>query len=179
MGMNDELKEAAARVSRGDDDAFRLIVEQTSDSLVRLGARMLSNPTDAEDVVQEAYVRAYRALVEQKFDGRSGVRTWLYRIVTNLAIDELRRGPKRERRMDVELDGIDGGLGSAEARVALAELDEYLRGLPPEQRVAITLSVLEGLSNAEIAEVMSCSEGAVEQRLVRARATLRGKEQGT
>jgi RNA polymerase sigma-70 factor, ECF subfamily len=177
MGANDELKEAAARVSRGDDDAFRIIVEQTSDSLVRLGARMLANPSDAEDIVQEAYVRAYRALVEQKFDGRSSVRTWLYRIVTNLAIDELRRGPKRKQQMDVELEGIGGGLGSAEAWVALAELGEYLRELPPEQRAALTLSAVEGLSNAEIAEVMSCSEGAVEQRLVRARATLRAKEQ--
>jgi RNA polymerase sigma-70 factor (ECF subfamily) len=177
MESKKELEEAAARVASGDEGAFRFIVEQTSDSLIRLGARMLSSVEGAEDVVQEGYVRAYRALVDGKFDGRSSVRTWLYRIVTNLAIDELRRSPRREKRVtDVELERATTDRGSAEARVALLEIEELLRELPPDQRAALTLSALEGLTNAEIAQVMSCSEGAVEQRLVRARVTLRARE---
>lgn len=136
---------------------------------------MLGNVTDAEDVVQEAFVRAHRSLVEGQFDGRSSLETWLYRIVSNLALDQLRqrkrRGPAVEA-MD-EMMSVDGG--SAETRLALRELDDWMGDLAPEQRVALVLSAIEGLSNSEIAKVMNCSEGAVEQRLVRARAALRQK----
>ncbi len=176
MGNESDLEEAAHRVAAGETEAFRVIVEHTIDSLLRLATRLMSNPTDAEDVVQEGFVRAYRALLDGKFDGRSSVRTWLYRIVSNLSIDRLRR-PRREQPMtDAVLETTAYSGGSAELRVALRELEELMGELGAEQRVALSLSVLEGLSNAEIASVLECSEGAVEQRLVRARAALRRRE---
>lgn len=136
---------------------------------------MLGNVTDAEDVVQEAFVRAHQAIVESRFDGRSSLETWLYRIVSNLALDQLRQRKRRGPAVEAndEMMAVEGC--SAETRLALRELDDWMSDLAPEQRVALVLSAIEGLSNSEIANMMSCSEGAVEQRLVRARAALRQK----
>ena len=136
---------------------------------------MLGNLADAEDLVQEALVKAHRALSDGQFDGRSSVETWLYRIVTNLALDQLRS----RRRRGTQVEAVDEMLptdgASAESRIALRELDEWMNALAPEQRVCLVLSAIEGFSNAEIAVMMNTSEGSVEQRLVRARVTLREK----
>lgn len=137
---------------------------------------MLGQLAEAEDVVQDAYVKAFDALSAGKFDGRSRVETWLYRIVTRQAIDALRARKRRPKPTDVGLDVATDAHLAIESRVALAELDAWLSVLPDDQRAALVLSTLEGLSNAEVARVMDCSEGAVEQRLVRARATLRNQE---
>jgi RNA polymerase sigma-70 factor (ECF subfamily) len=127
---------------------------------------------DGEDVVQEAYLKAYRGLSEGRFDGRAQLRTWLGRIVVNTALDAL-RSRKRAPTPRADLpEGADTN-ASAETRAALAELDAWLATLPPEQRVAIVLKSVEGYTSAEIAAALGCSEGAVEQRLVRARASLR------
>lgn len=118
-------------------------------------------------------MKAHRAIVDGKFDGKSRVETWLYRIVTNTAIDVLRSGKRRERPTDVLPDTGWDGAAAAEARIALAELAKRLEALPEDQRVAIVLKNVEGLSSGEVAEVLGTTEGAVEQRLVRARAALR------
>jgi RNA polymerase sigma-70 factor, ECF subfamily len=136
---------------------------------------MLGNVTDAEDLVQEAFMKAHRALLDRQFDGRSSVETWLYRIVTNLALDQLRSKKRRGASVEPNDEMMSEDGNSAEARVALRELDGWVSGLPPEQRVALVLSAMEGFSNAEIAVMMNCSEGSVEQRLVRARTALRQK----
>ncbi len=167
------LDEAVERVLRGDAAAFQRIVDATGDQLVRLSARILGSVEDAEDAVQEAYLKAYRALLEGQFDRRSSVKTWLYRIATNTSLDALRSRKSRQAVLDVAVG--EAGVENAEARLALSELAGWLSVLPDEQRVAIILSAVEGLSSAEIGEVLGCSEGAVEQRLVRARATLRRK----
>jgi RNA polymerase sigma-70 factor, ECF subfamily len=171
----DQLEEAARRVAQGDASAFQIIVSGTSDRLVRLGARLLGNVSDGEDVVQEAYVKAYRALLAGQFDGRSSVSTWLYRIVTRSALDALRGRKRQEKASDTLSEPSLDGLAAAEARVAVAELADWLSVLPDEQRVALVLKSVEELSTPEIARILECSEGAVEQRLVRARATLRDK----
>lgn len=168
-----DLKEDVDAVVRGDTARFRRIVLATSQKLVRLAARITGSVEDGEDVVQEAYMKAYRALVEGRFDGRSRVETWLYRIVANTAIDSLRSGRKKPRNLDSIPEQSWDGSGAAEARVALSELDSLLAGLPHDQRTAIVLKGVEGLSSAEIAEITGTTEGAVEQRLVRARATLK------
>jgi RNA polymerase sigma-70 factor (ECF subfamily) len=134
----------------------------------------MGNVADAEDVVQEAYVKAYRAIVAGQFDGRSRVETWLYRIVVNGTIDAKRSRqrapvPTDDAALDVSWDGA----ASAEARLALVELSELLGGLPAEQRAAVVLKSVEGFSAAETAEMLGTSEGAVEQLLVRARAALK------
>jgi RNA polymerase sigma-70 factor, ECF subfamily len=175
----DPIEEAAARVARGDSAAFDEIVEATSAKLVRLAARMMGSVEEGEDVVQEAYLKAYRSLTDGGFDGRSRVVTWLSRIVTNLAIDALRSQKRRAKGpTDAGVEPAWDGASFAEARVALAELNVWLGALPADQRAALTLKAVESLSSNEIAEIMGCTEGAVEQLLVRARAALRKRRDG-
>jgi RNA polymerase sigma-70 factor (ECF subfamily) len=138
---------------------------------------MLGSVADAEDVVQEAYVKAYRALTTGEFDGRANVSTWLYRIVTNQAIDAMRSRVRRPKPTDTADESISD-LASAEQTLALAELEDWLGELPPDQRAALIMKTVEGMTSPEIAEIMQCSEGAVEQRLVRARAALRKRSEG-
>ena len=171
----DTLEKAVDRVLSGDRAAFQQIVAATSQKLVRLGARIMGNQADAEDVVQEAYVKAYRALSAGEFDRRASPGTWLYRIVVNGAIDAKRSRKRRPQATDELVEPGWDGAAFAEARLALAEIDEWLAELPPDQRAALVLQSMEGLNNTEIAKIMGVSEGAVEQRLVRARATLRQK----
>ena len=169
----EDLAEAVRRVVDGDAAAFRQIVRATSGRLVRLAARLVGNLEDGEDVVQEAYVKAHEAMVSGGFDGRSRVETWLYRIVTNTAIDALRSGKRREKPADTMPDVGWDGAAAAEARLALGELDAVMSTLPVDQRAALVLKSVEGLSGPEIAQILGITEGAVEQRLVRARATLK------
>jgi RNA polymerase sigma-70 factor (ECF subfamily) len=169
-----ELEEACMRVAQGEASAFAAIVRGTEAQLYRMAARMLADDGEAEDVVQAAYLSAYRALVAGQFDRRAGVMTWLYRIVTNAAIDALRARRARHALavQDVDMES-QGSADAALLRVALRELAQWLDELPPEQRVAVILKEMEGMTSGEIARVLECSEGAIEQRLVRARATLR------
>jgi RNA polymerase sigma-70 factor (ECF subfamily) len=138
---------------------------------------MLGSVADAEDVVQEAYVKAYRALTTGEFDGRANVSTWLYRIVTNQAIDAMRSRVRRPKPTDTADESISD-LASAEQKLALTELEDWLGELPPDQRAALIMKTVEGMTSPEIAEIMQCSEGAVEQRLVRARTALRKRSEG-
>ena len=173
----DTLEKAVDRVLSGDRSAFQQIVDATSQKLVRLGARIMGNQADAEDVVQEAYVKAYRALTAGEFDRRASLNTWLYRIVVNGAIDAKRSRKRRAEASDEQVDPGWDGAARAEARLALSELDDWLRALPADQRAALVLQSMEGLNNTEIAKILGVSEGAVEQRLVRARAALRQKRE--
>jgi RNA polymerase sigma-70 factor (ECF subfamily) len=175
-----DLERAAKRLADGDDSAFAEIVDATSTKLVRMAARMVGSVADAEDVVQDAYIKAHAAITSGSFDGRSRLETWLYRIVINGAIDARRKRKRRPTDELVEETGTGAswaGAATAESTVALRELASWLGELPEEQQTALVLKAVEGMSSAEIAEVMECSEGAVEQRLVRARATLREKKQ--
>jgi RNA polymerase sigma-70 factor (ECF subfamily) len=170
------LEGAVERFLKGDAAAFQELVSATSTRLVRLSARMLGNLADAEDVVQEAYVKAYRSLLDGQFDRRAKVETWLFRIVVNAAIDARRKRVRRGPTVEVDEDTAvptQEGPSAAESRLALTELADWLGELPPEQQAALILKAVEGRESTEIAAILGCSEGAVEQRLVRARAALR------
>ncbi len=173
MVSSPDLSLVARRVRSGDTAAFRALVEHTQGDLFRLAARLLGSAADADEVLQDAYMKAYRALCDGKFDGRAGVRTWLYRVVTNTALDALRRRAVRPAGDDAELETAVDSAPGADAQMALAELARWLDELPLEQRAALVLCGFEGLTNREASAVLGISEGAVEQRLVRARATLR------
>lgn len=173
--MTADLRFLAARVANGDEAAFRGIVDQTRASMYRLAARLSGDLAEAEDALQEAYVDAYRALREGRWDGRSKVETWLYRIVTNASIDALRK--RREASDNEAREPRFDGVLAAEARLALRELDVLLRDLQPQERAALVLVAVEGLSAKAAAEALGCSEGAVEQRVVRARAALRSRQE--
>jgi RNA polymerase sigma-70 factor, ECF subfamily len=169
------LDAAARRVEAGDHAAFAVIVRETTPRLYRLAARIMADSGEAEDVLQDAYVRAFDALVAGRFDGRAGIATWIYRIVANTALDAL-RARRRRRQQAFADDSADAAVDDAArlaARAALRELGGLLEDLPADQRAAVVLKEIEGLTLNEVAEVMGCSVGAVEQRLVRARATLR------
>jgi RNA polymerase sigma-70 factor (ECF subfamily) len=94
-------------------------------------------------------------------------------VVTNTAIDSLRRKAVRPAGTDDKLEGTVARTDDPEAHMALSELSDWLADLPPDQRAAVVLKSVEGLTTPEVAKILECSEGAVEQRLVRARATLR------
>lgn len=168
-----DLSLVARRVQRGDSAAFRSLVEHTQGDLYRLAARLMGSAADAEEVLQEAYLKAYRALCDGNFDGRAAVRTWLYRVVTNSALDALRRRAVRPAGNDAGLDAAVDSAPGADVHLALAELARWLDELPLDQRAALVLCAVEGMTNREASAVLGVSEGAVEQRLVRARATLR------
>jgi RNA polymerase sigma-70 factor (ECF subfamily) len=169
-----ELDAWADAVRSGDRAAFDAIVRATERAMFRVAARLLGDYDEAGDVLQDAYVRAFEALTSGEFVGRSSVSTWLYRVVTNASLDAL-RARKRRRAVPIEEASDAGRDGAAESRIALRELGALLDALPDEQRAALVLKELEGLSTAEAAKVLGTTEGAVEQRLVRARATLRSK----
>lgn len=139
--------------------------------MFRLAARLVGNTADAEDVVQEAFVKALASLRAGEFRGQSALTTWLFRITTNVAFDRLRRvrsaQPEAPSREEPSTDG------QGDARVALRELHDAMSELPADQRAALVLKELQGLTTREVAEVLERSEGATEQLLVRARDTLR------
>lgn len=167
-----------ARACRGDDAACRAFVVRYERLIFAILGRMMgaTDPAAVEDLAQETFLRAFRALHRFDADGEARLSTWLCTIATRLAIDALR---KRRPRV-----GLPRGLGEragdlrADATVERAELAQRIRAaletLPPDQRAVVLLRACDGLSYAEIAERLSCSPGTVASRLGRARATLRG-----
>jgi RNA polymerase sigma-70 factor (ECF subfamily) len=168
------LLDLQRRFARGDEGAFPELMDATGGRLYRLARRLLGERGEVEDVLQEGYLRAFGALPNERFETESGVYTWLCRVVTNLSIDLLRKG-MRTPIPDPPSEAPDP-VRQTEARTRLRRLQTWISELPAEQRAALVLKELEGLSNSEVAQVLGCSEGSVEQRLVRARRTLREKE---
>ena len=168
----------------GDRAEFARLVDKYSPFVYRLGLKMLNSPQDAEDVLQETFIKAYRHL--QGFDGRARVSTWLFRIATNEALMLLRKKhpdtisvnePWENELEDQEpLQIVDwcclpeAELMSEEARESL---DRAVDSLPASLRVIFLLREIEGLSTRDTAEVLNLSEAAVKTRLSRARLKLR------
>jgi len=168
----------------GDKAEFARVVEAYSGVIYRLAIKMLENPQDAEDVLQETFIKAYRNL--PRFDGRSSLSTWLYRIATNEALMLIRRRKHVFIPIDEPSDADDQEqmpvqivdwcclpepeLMSGEA---LAYMDQAVDKLPHRLRVVFLLRDIEGLSTQETAEVLDLSEAAVKTRLSRARMRLR------
>lgn len=168
----------------GDKAKFAQLVEMYSPMIYRLGLKMLNNNQDAEDILQETFIKAYRHISD--FDGRSSISTWLYRIATNEALMLIRR--KRPEEISFEApspnqDELQEPLQivdwcclpeeeflSAEGR---ARLDQAVDQLPASMKVVFILRDLEGLSTKETAQVLDISETAVKTRLSRARLRLR------
>ncbi|MFF0744839.1 RNA polymerase sigma factor [Streptomyces sp. NPDC004111] len=164
----------AVRAGEGDESAFEALVRRHGPDLLRLATRMLGSATEAEDAVQEAFVSAWRSLPE--FRGDAAFRTWMYRIVTNRCLNQL-----RSRRPTTDLDAVPeqeapGHEGSpardAEAGAGLRELSRVLDGLSPEQRACWLLREMHGLSYEEIADTVGSSPQAVRGRMFRARRAL-------
>lgn len=168
----------------GDRPEFAKLVEEYSPMIYRLGLKMLNNPQDAEDILQETFIKAYKHI--GKFDGRSSISTWLYRIATNEALMSLRK--KRPDMISFDVPSInerepqepmqivdwcclpEEEFLSSEGRL---RLDEAAERLPESLRIVFVLRDIEGLSTRETADVLDISEMAVKTRLSRARLRLR------
>ena len=171
------------RVQRGDKGAFDVLVLKYQHKVVKLVMRYVRNPAEAEDVAQEAFIKAYRALPQ--FRGESAFYTWLYRIAINTAKNAVVSRDRSPVDYDLDLQNPDesydmhGRLKDAETPEGLVLTDE-IRGtvnaaidaLPEDLRTAIVLRELEGLSYEEIAATMECPVGTVRSRIFRAREAI-------
>ena len=174
------------RVQRGDKKAFELLVSKYQRKLMRLVSRLVYDQAEAEDVVQEAFIKAYRAL--PNFRGDSAFYTWLYRIGVNTAKNHLvTQGRKTPTSTDADIEEAETfvdaeglrDINTPESLLASKQIAETVNAamssLPEELRNAITLREIEGLSYDEIAEVMLCPIGTVRSRIFRAREAIADK----
>lgn len=175
--------ELVRRAAAGERAAFDVLVKRYQKRAYAVAYGMVQGPEPALDVTQEAFVKAYQSI--RSFGGRSNFYTWLYRIVVNTAIDYLRR-EQRERTVSYDdgrqidalaaATGPQGSLSTPETSARRTEAKDAIvkaiARLPPEQRAAILLREVEGLSYKEIAAVMRCSKGTVMSRLHYARRKL-------
>jgi RNA polymerase sigma-70 factor (ECF subfamily) len=184
--MIEEYDEGAliARLKTGDRSACAECIEMHSPHVYRLALRLMGNETEAEDVMQETFLSAFRGI--GSFEGRSGLGTWLYRITYNAAMMRLRRTEPHTMSVDESLDG-DGQFAipqqlfdwcclperDFESDEVREELETAISELPESLRAVFVLRELEDLSTAETAGALDISEGAVKVRLHRARLWLR------
>ena len=178
-------KQLVERVKRGDKRAFDLLFLKYQHKIISLVGRYLRDQDEVQDVTQESFIKAYRAL--PNFRGDSAFYTWLYRIAINTAKNQL---VSRSRRPpDTDIDADDGEFQdnyavlrdneSPEDVLAMGQMESVIYraigDLPEELKVAVTLREFEGLSYDEIAEVMECPVGTVRSRIFRARAAIEKK----
>jgi len=175
------------RVQRGDKSAFDTLVLKYQLRIMKLISRYIRDHSEVQDVAQEAFIKAYRAL--PRFRGDSAFYTWLYRIAINTAKNHLVARGRRMPNVDIDaqeaeqFEGADG-LKEHATPEQLAAKDELeatifsaMEQLPDDLRTAITLREIEGLSYEEIAEAMDCPVGTVRSRIFRAREAIDKKLQ--
>ena len=171
----EELVDAARQ---GDHDAFEEIVRRTHADTFSLARRLVSDPDDARDVVQEAYLRAFKSI--RKFRGDAQFTTWLHRITANCAATHLgRRRRNRHDELDEEVAVTDHNpehdpAASADVAILRDRLEAAIADLPPRLRAVVVLRDVYDLGHAEIAAELGISESAAKVRLHRARRKLRG-----
>lgn len=178
--------ELVIRAQKGDKRAFELLVVKYQRKLARLLSRLIRDPAEVEDVAQEAFIKAYRAL--PNFRGDSAFYTWLYRIGINTAKNYLmamgRRAPTSTEVEAEEAEGYEEGeqlrdINTPESLALSREIgvtvNAAIDGLPEELRTAIQLRELEGMSYEDIARIMDCPIGTVRSRIFRAREAISDK----
>ena len=170
--MDDSDEALMARIARGDEPAFRTLASRHLPAMLGLARRILGNTADAEDVAQEAMLRVWTHA--PRWQPLALFRTWLTRVVVNLCLDRKRRAPWVA--LDAAGEIVDPAPGAGEK----AERDERDRmvaaavaELPARQRAAIVLTYGDGMSNAQVADVLGASVSAVETLLVRGKQNLR------
>jgi len=176
-------RQLVARAQQGDKQAFNLLVEKYQRKLSRLLSRFIRDQAEVEDVTQEAFIKAYRAL--PAFRGDSAFYTWLYRIGINTAKNYLmamgRRAPTSTEIEAEDAEGFEEGeqlrdINTPESvllsKEIAATVNAAIDALPEELRTAIQLRELEGMSYEEIARIMDCPIGTVRSRIFRAREAI-------
>ena len=182
MGADQTDKELVSRVKRGDRTAFGLLFGRYQHKICSLVARHVRDPQEVEDVAQEAFIKAFRAL--PKFRGESAFYTWLYRIAINTAHNHQMAKSRRPPGVDIAaedaqfMEGADRLIETespeaAATRDELAEaIDQAIAALPDDLRNALTLREFEGLRYEQIAAIMECPVGTVRSRIFRAREAI-------
>jgi RNA polymerase sigma-70 factor (ECF subfamily) len=186
MGDREVDQLLVERVQRGDKQAFELLVSKYQRKLARLLSRFIRDPAEVEDVTQEAFIKAYRAL--PSFRGDSAFYTWLYRIGINTAKNYLvamgRRAPTTTEFDSEEAENFEGGellhdINTPESALMTKEIahtvNEAMEALPEELKTAIMLREIEGMSYEDIANIMNCPIGTVRSRIFRAREAIAAK----
>ncbi len=186
MGEREVDQQLVVRAQHGDQKAFGLLVSKYQRKLARLLSRLIRDPAEVEDVAQETFIKAYRAL--GSFRGDSAFYTWLYRIGINTAknylVSQGRRVPTRTGFDSEEAENFEGGEllrdnNTPERLLLSKEIGETVNAametLPGELRTAITLREIEGMSYEDIAKMMDCPIGTVRSRIFRAREAVAEK----
>lgn len=175
-------QQLVAKVQKGDSRAFDLLVLKYQHKIFGLISRYVHDADEVQDVAQEAFIKAYRAL--PRFRGDSAFYTWLYRIAINTAKNHLVSRSRRPPGSDVEVEDAeyyDGGaalrdINSPENALFGAELkavvERAISALPDDLKTAVTLREFDGLSYEDIAEIMDCPVGTVRSRIFRARESI-------
>lgn len=178
-------EELVLRVQQGDKSAYDILVLRYQHKIIQLVNRYVKDHSEAQDVAQEAFIKAYRAL--GSFRGESAFYTWLYRIAINTAKNYLVARARRSSDQQVDVQDAEAienapqlqGLDTPERQLLGAEIAETIQAaienLPEEMRVAIMLREFEGMSYEEIAEAMDCPVGTVRSRIFRAREAIDNK----
>jgi RNA polymerase sigma-70 factor (ECF subfamily) len=178
-----ETDEQLVRKSQQDDErAFGELVSRYESKVYSLALKMVRNPEDAEDVLQDTFLRAYRGI--KSFKGNSTFSTWIYRITANSALMRLRKrqlptvsiddADEREAPINIA-DWAPGPVEQMLNQETQAAMTEAIEALPPEFRQVFVLRDIEELSNAEVAEILDLSVAAVKSRLHRARLKVRNR----
>lgn len=180
-------KELVSRVQRGDKAAYDHLVLKYQHKIIQLVNRYVKDPSEAQDVTQEAFIKAYRAL--GNFRGDSAFYTWLYRIAINTAKNYLVSRSRRYSEYEVDVQDAEQfentpqlkGQDTPEQLLMNDEIVEAIKAaiekLPEDMRIAIMLREFEGMSYEEIAQTMSCPVGTVRSRIFRAREAIDNKLQ--
>ncbi|ROQ20607.1 RNA polymerase RpoE-like sigma-24 subunit [Marinimicrobium koreense] len=178
----DTDQQLVERVQKGDKRAFDLLVIKYQHKIYAIIGRYIRDQAEVQDVAQEAFIKAYRALA--KFRGDSAFYTWLYRIAINTAKNHLVARNRRPPASDVEVDDAEFYTGSEALKdiesperslmrdELQAVVDKAIRDLPEDLRTAVTLREMEGLSYEDIAHIMDCPVGTVRSRIFRAREAI-------
>jgi RNA polymerase sigma-70 factor (ECF subfamily) len=186
MGKNLTSEELMARIAKGDESAFQTLVERHQISVLNMIYRFIGDSTKSQDLAQEVFLRVWQTA--KRYEPKAKFTTWLYRIATNLCLNELKASRRRKwlRFFHVDTEGqgsgeedfSDGSPSPEElllSRERSREITGALQSLPENQRMALILKRYEGLSYEEIAGILNCSVSAVESLLVRAKRNLQQK----
>ena len=175
-----------ARIAKGDEDAFEILVNRHQTSILNLIYRFIGDRTQAKDLAQEVFIRVWQAAKTYKPEAK--FTTWLYRITANLCLNELKSSRRRklfqflqfgeDQENTIEEVLVDASPSPEDlllSREQSRQISDALQSLPDNQRMAIVLKKYDDLSYVEIAQIIGCSVSAVESLLVRAKRTLQIK----
>ncbi|MGN1393293.1 MAG: RNA polymerase sigma factor RpoE [Succinivibrionaceae bacterium] len=186
MSDNESDLKLIRLVQQGDKQAFNFLVKKYQYKVVSIAYKYVSEPADAQDIAQEAFIKAYKALAE--FRGESSFFTWLYRITMNTAMNYISNSSnKKYNTIDIDTPDIDSYAGSEKLHDITSPegilikndvhklIKKTLNDLPSELRQAIILREIENLSYEDIAKIMNCPVGTIRSRIFRAREIIESK----